>query len=148
MKLCPKCGCPLRRKLVDYCMVWICTDCDYMEDFVENLMFKMKRDEFYKIKHRKFGEYIDLIDYLVLLPQKKRHDSGYRIMNYVAFRDGKPICMIGGGSDSIRMENIDHGDFGIDCLGKSGLFRLFPMEGKIKVGVDVSSFCISIVKGG
>jgi hypothetical protein len=77
------------------------------------------------------------------------------MMDFVAIRGDRPICLLSGCSDVIHFEGI--GGLGkflgsswagpeangwiIDCLPKSGLLRLF-LDGKIEVGSATSSFVI------
>jgi len=91
---------------------------------------------------------------LVILPTKRKHDSGYRCMDFVAVnKDGEPICRLSGGSDVMNIDGI--GGYGyqwldkynkcpdkvtpvswsIDCLPKSGLLRLFGYK------VDNGRYC-------
>lgn len=124
---------------------------------------KMKRKDFESLPHRKWDEDIGEFDSLILLPLRQRHDSGYRLMDFVAVRDDKPICLLSGSSDVIHIEGI--GGYGldwlekyngfpalvtptgwnIDCLPTSGLLRMF-CDGRIRVGEGLSSFEIYQVK--
>ncbi len=101
------------------------------------------------------------ISCLVILPTKRKHDSGYRCLDFVAVVDNKPTCRLSGCSDVIHIEGI--AGFGkdwvkkynacpdlvppkgwsMDCLAKSGLLRLFCHGGgwkKLTVGPALSSF--------
>lgn len=72
---------------------------------------------------------------LVLLPLRKMHESGYRLVDAVAIKDGKPLCRVSGCSDVIHLDGIGGGLLGqidlsaggwnLDCLPVSGLFHLF-----------------------
>ena len=96
---------------------------------------------------------------------KHLHDSGYRLMDFVAVKRGMPICRLSGCSDVIHMEGISgfgenwvakYGkvpefisptSWNIDCLNKSGLLNLW-CRGQIKCGPSLSSFEIYQIKGG
>jgi hypothetical protein len=104
---------------------------------------------------------IGLIGALVILPTTRKHDSGFRCLDFVAVVGNRPICRLSGCSDVIHIEGI--GGFGkdwykrygtvpelvspkawsIDCLNKSGLLRLFCHDrgwSKLSVGPALSSF--------
>ncbi len=122
----------------------------------------MTRQDFKKLPYAKWDEEI-ICDSLIILPSRSLHDSGYRCLSFVVVKDGKPLCLISGGSDVIHIEGIGgFGDrwlekynecpdlvppteWGVDCLAKSGLLRLF-CRGKIKCGLALSSFEIFQVK--
>ena len=100
------------------------------------------------------------VDCLIILPQKYRHDSGYRCMSFVTIQNDKPTYSISGCSDVINLggiggfncekvsttlsERIKTGtvprvDWKMDCLPVSGLLRIFCRNG-MYVGASVSSF--------
>lgn len=105
-----------------------------------------------------------ILDALIILPTKRHHDSGYRCMDFVAVKKGKPICRLSGCSDVLHIDGI--GGYGenwlakygtvpnsippsgwnVDCLKKSGLLRLFRTDGKIKVGTACSSFDVFAIE--
>ena len=117
--------------------------------------------EFRNLPKRKFDEDIGNFDSLVILPTRRKHDSGYRCMEFVAVKGGQPICRMGGGSDVIHLLGMD----GFNCRGKEdhkklfirrtenvtfnaslridclpcGLLRIFCHH-KLKAGMDLSSF--------
>ena len=91
------------------------------------------------------------------------HDSGYRKMDFVLIKDGKPLCRASGNSDVLHIGGI--GGYGlddnsrrgffrdkvesigwcIDCLEKSGLLRLFTGN-TLVVGSSLSSFEVWVNK--
>ena len=121
------------------------------------LVEEMTRKELEALPHRKWNEDIGLIDSLIILPTRRKHDSGWRCMDFVAVRNHEPVCLLSGCSDVINIEGIGglgnnwrqkYGgvpsvvpprEWSIDCLYKSGLLRLFT-NGKIKVGIALSTF--------
>jgi len=118
---------------------------------------KMTRKEFKALPLRHWQEDVGEFDSLIILPQRKMHDSGYRCMDFVGVRKDEAVCRLSGCSDVIHIEGI--GGYGfqwlkrygtvpkqvhptewnIDCLPKSGLLRLFS-RGHIRVGDALSSF--------
>jgi len=89
------------------------------------------------------------------------HDSGYRRMDFVAVKDGEPVCRLAGGSDMLHIEGIGglgyrwlekHGGcppflvppagWSIVCLPKSGLLRMFSRNDNMICGSALSSFQI------
>jgi hypothetical protein len=97
---------------------------------------------------------------LVVLPTKLLHDSGYRVIEFVAVDENlMPIKRIAGGIDVVCFDGI--GGYGwnwhkknegvptkkdvtawrFDCLPKSGLLRLFIRgKEKIRTGSALSTF--------
>jgi len=85
------------------------------------------------------------------------HDSGFRLMNFVATKDGEPICLVSGCSDVLHLDGIggfgykwyeNHGSvpnkvppsgWSIDCLPKSGLLH-FWTHAELICGEALSSF--------
>lgn len=100
---------------------------------------------------------IGKFDSLVILPTRRRHDSGYRCMYFIACIKGVPKVKIGGGSDVIHLDGIGGigkdglqkygtcpqtippSGWNIDCLPKSGLLQLFT-HGELSCGIALSSF--------
>lgn len=88
---------------------------------------------------------------------KGMHDSGYRLMDFVAVKSNKPICLLSGCSDVIHLDGIGGygkdwfekynkvpelvkpSDWNMDCLPTSGLLRLFARK-KLTAGSALSSF--------
>jgi len=117
----------------------------------------MTRKEFDSLPSRKWGENIGKFDSLVILPGRIKdglHDSGYRIMDFVAVKNEEPICRLSGCSDVIHIngiggygkwesgklpESIEPVSWSIDCLPKSGLLRLFCRH-NLEAGQALSSF--------
>lgn len=100
------------------------------------------------------------VDSLIILPQKHRHDSGYRCMSFITIQNGKPTYKISGCSDVIHFggiggfncqkvstilsermntKKIPIVEWSIDCLPVSGLLRIFCNK-KIYIGASLSSF--------
>jgi hypothetical protein len=94
---------------------------------------------------------------------KGMHDSGYRCMDFVAVnKDNEPFCRLSGCSDVVHIDGIggmgykwleQYGrcpkmvpptGWSIDCLPKSGLFRMFA-RGDVIATDALSSFEIYAV---
>ena len=107
----------------------------------------MTKKDFQALRLRKHGEKIGDFDSLIIIPTRKMHDSGYRCMEFVAVKDGKPLCRMSGGSDVIHLGGIAQPllnpmkvGWHIDCLAKSGYLRIFSHQFSFTVGADLSSF--------
>ena len=118
---------------------------------------KMTQEQFRQLPSNKWDNDIGVFDSLIILPSRRLHDSGYRLLDFVAVRNQKPICRLSGCSDVIHIEGI--GGFGfdwlnryedcpklvppigwsIDCLKTSGLLRMFCCRG-MRAGSALSSF--------
>jgi hypothetical protein len=113
----------------------------------------MKKKDFQELRVRdRFDEDIGEFDSLVILPTRKKHDSGWMCMDFVACKDSEPICRLSGCSDVLNIDGI--GGYGpyygsinksvvpkgwsIDCL-PCGYLRLWSNH-TLKVGVAVSNF--------
>ena len=118
----------------------------------------MSRTDFFKLPARaRFNSDEGLFSSIVLLPTLRKHNSGYRALDFVGCRGNEPFCRLSGCSDVLDLEGIGgfgfkwHKKYGkcpdmipvsgwaIDCLFKSGLFRIWPNK-KIKVGAALSTF--------
>ena len=113
--------------------------------------------EFKNLPPRDWDENIGEFDSLVILPTEDIHDSGYRMMDFVAIDKKRgPLCRLSGRSDVIHIGGI--GGYGkrmahflldkpdespipwsIDCLPVSGLLRIFCGR-PLTVGDALSSF--------
>jgi len=118
---------------------------------------EMSKKDFEKLPLRKWNEDIGRFDSLVILPSKagRIHDSGYRLMDFIAVRSGKAVCRLSGCSDVIHINGI--GGFGdcnrstfpemlpvqpwnIDCLPKSGLLQLWCYNHELHARLAISNF--------
>ena len=86
---------------------------------------------------------------IVVVPRDTKHDSGYRMMDFVLVADGDvPICRVTGGSDVIHLggvlamagKNGSASPWSIDCLPTSGLLRVFAPYHELSIGLPMSSF--------
>ena len=118
----------------------------------------MTRKEFDALPESDWNNDIGTFTSLVVLPTRRKHDSGYRCMDFVAVKDGEAMCRLSGCSDVIHINGIGgmggfdtkaktwdlvkgnlHPSWSIDCLPKSGLLHLFCSY-KIRAGSALSSF--------
>lgn len=110
-----------------------------------------------------FWNNIGEVDSLIIIPTRRKHDSGYRCMEFAAIQNGEPTYLLSGCSDVIHFGggggyNVFGGDIKkyakrvkekigpindwiVDCLPVSGLLRI-TCRHKIIVGASVSSFDI------
>lgn len=126
---------------------------------------RMTLTELRAVRHRDWREDIGPFRSLVIVPERRKHDSGYTVMSFVAVDErGYPIVRLGGGSDVIHIEGIAglgkgwyeiedkkareailltqfirSGHWAIDCLPVSRCVRLFSTAADMTCGVDVSS---------
>jgi len=85
-----------------------------------------------------------IYDAIILAPTRKKHDSGYRWVNIIGLIDDVPVEIAATCDHVWFFENL-HPDMSIDCLFKSGLFRLWSNGKKIKVGSSLSSTVVNII---
>ena len=108
---------------------------------------EMTRKEFKEVPARKKFNQTIICDSIVLLPvlPKEMHDSGFRVMDFVAVDIlDEPICRLSGCSDVLEVNwfarNAEGERWAIDCLDRSGLLRLFCHNYKIVCNEALSSF--------
>lgn len=118
-------------------------------------VLKMSRADFDALPSRSWNEDIGEFDSLVILPLRRRHESGYRCMDFVAVKQGEALCRLSGCSDVLHIDGIGgYGDhvrgqglpklikpvsWSVDCLPKSGLLQLFSRH-TLTCGLALSSF--------
>lgn len=113
----------------------------------------MKKRDFQEIPLRdSFDEDIGEFDSLVIMPTRKKHDSGWLCIDFVACRKAEPICRLSGCSDVLNIDGI--GGYGpyrgfipksvvakgwsIDCL-PCGYLQLWSNH-TLKAGAALSNF--------
>lgn len=108
-------------------------------------IFEMKKNDFKKLRKRDWDEDIGKFQSLVVIPTRRKHDSGFMCMEFVAVKNnGEPICRLGGGSDVVHIGGLINAISGwsMDCL-PCGYLRLFNKYGScepLTAGLDVSDF--------
>lgn len=113
----------------------------------------MKKSDFQNVPTRtRYDEDIGEFDSLVLIPTRKKHDSGLMCMDFVACIKGKPICRLSGHSDVLNIDGIGgygkwHGSvpetirpkgWSIECL-PCGYLHMWCKE-CLEAGDTLSSF--------
>lgn len=119
----------------------------------------MTRKQFEAVTYREDWSKHVTCDEIVILPTRRMHDSGYRSMDFVAIKNGKPLCRLSGCSDVIHIDGIggrgykrEYSDlverkaWSIDCLLKSGLLRMWVHDYNLICGSSLSSFEVFAVK--
>lgn len=122
----------------------------------------MTRKQFEALPYREHWDKHITCDCIVIMPTKRLHDSGYRMMDFVAVKDGKPLMRLSGCSDAIHIDGIGGSGYernivysnltvkkawSIDCLRKSGLLRMWVSGYNLICGGSLSSFELWAVKG-
>lgn len=121
------------------------------------------RKEFEALPRADWTNDVGEVDSLIILPTRRKHDSGFRCMEFVTIQKGKPTYIVGGCSDIIHLAGIGGYNVGgrnfdtellknriskhtcpqvswsIDCLPVSGLLRLF-CDKYLYIGRSLSSF--------
>lgn len=119
-----------------------------------NALNKLPRKAFYAVPER--AQFLSEIecDSLVMLPQGVRlHDSGYRLMDAVAVKGEELLCRVSGSSDVFHLcapsdiwtkERTPSraSAWGMDCLARSGLLRIFLFDADLRIGDALSSLYI------
>lgn len=118
-------------------------------------MKRLTKKDFLKLPHRSWDQSVEC-DSIVIIPTRRKHDSGYMCMDFAAMVGDKPICLLSGCSDVIHIEGIGGlgddwlnkfggipekvrpSEWSIDCL-PCGLLRIFTRNG-MKCGPALSSF--------
>ena len=97
---------------------------------------EMTLKDFEALPHREEYEIVEFSS-LVVLPAKV-NDDGYRCMDFVAVKNGEPICRLSGVADALHTKG---GNWSVNCLPKSGLLLLWPSSRRAKNGLlDDSDF--------
>lgn len=119
-----------------------------------NPLNNLPRKAFYAVPHRESWSSEIECDSLVMLPLGVAlHDSGYRFMDAVACKDDELLCRVAGGSDVFHLSEpsniwtaertpVHPTSWGMDCLKRSGLFRIWIFDRVIKVGASLSSLSL------
>ena len=130
---------------------------------MEKPIEKWTRKDFEALPVRDWQEEVGEFDSLVILPTRSMHDSGFRLMDFVAIKKSIPFIRLSGCSDVIHLDGI--GGYGhnwreengglpvsivpkgwsIDCLKTSGLLRIFS-DDTLKAGTALSSFDLYAIK--
>lgn len=127
-----------------------------MEDKL-NIM-TMKKKDFEKIPLKDWNEEV-IVDNVIIVPSRVKHDSGYLCMSFVGCVGNEPVIRTANCSDVLHIdgtggygdwwkginskipESIKPKGWKIDCL-PCGLLRIFCTSYKIKLGHGLSDFDI------
>ena len=109
----------------------------------------MSACDFAGLQDAEHYEDIEPFDSLVVMPTEEKHDSGYRIIEYVACLGKRPLCRITGCGDLLSLGEILRKTSGqgwfVDCLGMSGLIRIRAFgSAKLIVVAEESAGCLAI----
>lgn len=122
-------------------------------------IFKAKKSDFYSLPKIEWDEDMNgkQFDSIIILPERRKHDSGYMCMSFVGCIDGEAVAIMGGGSDVLHIDGIGgygkgwferlHGvprlapikSWNIDCL-PCGCLNIWASGRKIEIGSMLSSF--------
>lgn len=122
-------------------------------------IFKSKKSDFYSLPRIDWNADMNgkQFDSIIILPERRKHDSGYRCMSFVGCIDGEPVAIMSGVSDVIHFDGIGgygkdliirvHGApklrtvtaWSIDCL-PCGCLHIWARGKKIEIGYMLSSF--------
>ncbi len=70
-------------------------------------VFDMTKEDFEKVPKRGgWSRDVGEFDTLIIIPQDHVHDSGWKCMDFVAAKDGEPICRLSGCSDVLHLDGI------------------------------------------
>lgn len=109
-------------------------------------IMKMKKSDFKYVPKLEYKEKIPKFDSLIIVPTNRKHESGYKIINYILVSGSTPVAQICGCSDVLHINGIGgrgrflpNGEFEDKCnpwsidLLPCGYFRLFS-RGKLEFG--------------
>ena len=98
-----------------------------------------RREELLSIPRRKWDEELHGVDAVYFIPSRRKHDSGYACMDFVALVDrdhGNRAVRFGGVCDDISLKG-NH--FRIDCEYPSRIIRIWNDRTSFSVSCDISS---------
>lgn len=93
-------------------------------------------------------EYPQTADCFVILPTRKRHNSGYRIVDVIVIKDDKPIGKFADMTDHFYITHYDESPkhWSIDWLPVSGLMRIWACGYDCMIRSPFSTFEIQTTK--
>lgn len=115
---------------------------------------KMKRKDFEALPYRKWGEGSNLkAKNIIVMPHRKRHDSGYNTISFIAVLEDDKLIKFGGCTDAVSLHGgeIYNGEIPpsspieFDILPGSNLIRLWTRTGAyFYPSPDTSSIWIAV----
>lgn len=108
------------------------------------------RQELLAVPKRKWDEVLHNVGAVYIIPSRRKHDSGYMCMDFVACRMDKSgritndKIRFGGGCDVVNLLGLDYANrnFSFDC--EEGVLRIFTFSKPFMVTRDLSSVDFSI----
>lgn len=98
----------------------------------------MTRKELLAVPKRKWDETLENVSCVYVIPSRRKHDSGYACMDFVAETSSGQIGF-GLHCDDVSFEGKH---FRMDCIHPSGIIRIWNRN-KFSVSGDVSSISFS-----
>lgn len=98
-----------------------------------------QREELLSVPKRKWDDVIHGVDAVYIIPSRRKHDSGYACMDFVASfngNKGKPMVRFGGGCDDVRLKGSH---FRMDCEYPSRIIRIWNDSRSFYITHDISS---------
>lgn len=98
-----------------------------------------QREELLSVPKRKWDDVIHGVDAVYIIPSRRKHDSGYACMDFVASFNadkGKPMVRFGGECDDVRLKGSH---FRIDCEYPSRIIRIWNDRASFSISRDLSS---------
>lgn len=88
------------------------------------------------------------VDCLIIMPTRKLHDSGYRIIDIVVIKDEEPIGKFSNMTDVLQIvrSNETPRTWSMDWLRVSGLMRIWAAGYDCQIISPFSAFEISAIK--
>lgn len=107
-----------------------------------------RRQELLAVPARKWGEVLHNVGAVYIIPSRRKHDSGFMCMDFVACEMGKDgritnkKIRFGGYTDVVNLHGVIPGlsqmGFNIDCE-PGGIIRIFTFQKPFSVSEDLSS---------
>jgi hypothetical protein len=79
-------------------------------------------------------------DSVIIMSTDELHESGHRLMEFVAVADHEMLCRIASrGLDAHDVFRLGDASWQCDCLRESGFLRLWPVLGKLRILHDTAT---------
>ncbi len=99
-------------------------------------VMKMTKKDFLAIPCRKWDEKLTGVRGVYVLPSRRKHESGWACMDFVAvFDDGRPMIRFGGGCDDVSFVGEY---FNMDCTYPHGIIHIWSHR-RFTISCDLSS---------
>lgn len=108
----------------------------------------MTKAELLAVPKRKWDEELMDVQEIYIIPSKRKHESGYRCMDFVAVvgeKNNEKLIGFGRCCDALHFMNA--GDFTIDVSPQNNVIRIFRRGNKtIKISKDCSDIFVESIK--